>query len=45
MTGFDDFELETELEGSYEIVLLPRRAVPAFDVRPSALAWRVARAS
>ena len=40
--GEDDFELESELGGSYEIARLPVRAVLGFDVRPWELARRVA---
>ena len=39
----DDFELGTELGGSYEIALLPLRALLGYDVRPWALAQRVTR--
>lgn len=38
----DDWELERELGGSYEIVQLPRKTILAYDVRPRALARRVA---
>jgi 8-oxo-dGTP diphosphatase len=41
----DDWELEGELDGSYEIVQLQRKAILAHDVRPWALARRIARAS
>ena len=37
----DDFELDAELGGSYEIVRLPVRALLGYDVRPRALARRV----
>jgi 8-oxo-dGTP diphosphatase len=40
----DDWELESELDGSYEIVQLPRTTILAHDVRPWALARRIARA-
>jgi 8-oxo-dGTP diphosphatase len=40
----DDWELERELGGSYEIVQLPRTLILAYDVRPWALARRVAGA-
>ena len=40
----DDWELESELDGSYEIVQLQRRTILAHDVRPWALARRIARA-
>lgn len=39
ITGFDHWELQGELEGSFELVELPRRALGAYDVRP----WSVAR--
>lgn len=38
----DDWELERELGGSYEIVQLQRKVLLAYDVRPWALAKRVA---
>jgi 8-oxo-dGTP diphosphatase len=41
----DDWELESELDGSYEIVLLQRTSILAHDVRPWALARRIARAT
>jgi 8-oxo-dGTP diphosphatase len=41
----DDWELESELDGSYEIVQLQRKAILAHDVRPWALARRIARAN
>jgi 8-oxo-dGTP diphosphatase len=40
----DDWELASELDGSYEIVELQRRTILAHDVRPWALARRIARA-
>lgn len=41
----DDWELESELDGSYEIVQLQRKTILAHDVRPWALARRIARAT
>ena len=38
----DDWELEGELDGSYEIVRLPRKTILAYDVRPRELARRIA---
>jgi 8-oxo-dGTP diphosphatase len=40
----DDWELEGELEGTYEIVRLARTAILAYDFRPWPLARRIARA-
>jgi len=40
----DDFELEGETDGSYEIAMLPARMLLAYDVRPWELAQVVARA-
>jgi hypothetical protein len=40
---YDDFELEGTQAGSYEIVQLPRKTVLACDIRPLALARRLAR--
>jgi hypothetical protein len=39
----DDWELEGELDGSFEIVRLPRKAILAYDVRPWELARRITR--
>jgi ADP-ribose pyrophosphatase YjhB (NUDIX family) len=40
----DEFELEGEADGSYEIATLPARMLLAYDVRPWELAQVVARA-
>jgi ADP-ribose pyrophosphatase YjhB (NUDIX family) len=40
----DDFELESELEGSYEITRLRTTQLLAYDVRPPELARRISRA-
>ena len=40
----EDFELEGETDGSYEIAMLPARMLLAYDVRPWELAQVVARA-
>ena len=39
----DDFELEGELDGSFEIATLPARMLLAYDVRPWELAQIIAR--
>jgi ADP-ribose pyrophosphatase YjhB (NUDIX family) len=39
----DDFELDTELGGSYEIVRLSVRTLLGYDVRPRELAQRLVR--
>lgn len=41
----EDFELEGETDGSYEIATLPARMLLAYDVRPWELALVVARAA
>jgi hypothetical protein len=41
----DDFELDGELEGTFEIARLPATTLLAYDVRPWALARSVARAA
>jgi hypothetical protein len=41
----DDFELDGELDGTFEIARLRATTLLAYDVRPWALARRVARAS
>jgi len=43
LPDYDDFALEGTRAGSYEIVQLPRKAVLACDIRPLALARRLAR--
>jgi len=43
--GHDDFELDTELEGTYEVVRLPIGTILAHDVRPRRLALRIAHQS
>ena len=41
----DDFELDGELDGTFEIARLPATTLLAYDVRPWALARSVARSS